>query len=69
MPKRHSLNISPTPELVEFITAQVESGRYQAASEVGRAGPRLSEQSDPVLPAKRNLSAGPRPSGAADARA
>lgn len=69
MPKRHSLNVSLTPELVGFITAQDESGRYQTASEVVRAGLRLLEQADPVLPAKVHRRARPRSSGAADARA
>ena len=68
MPKRHSLNVSLTPELVGFIAAQVKSGRYQTASEVVRAGLRLLEQINPVLQANVHRRARTRLSGATNAR-
>ena len=36
MPSPSSLNVSLTPELCQWIAAQVASGRYRSASEVVR---------------------------------
>ncbi len=47
MPSSDPLTVSLTPELRRFISAQVESGRYQTASEVVRAGLRLLTRIDP----------------------
>ena len=44
--QRTSLNVSLTPALEQFIAERVSSGRYQTASEVVRAGPRLLEQTE-----------------------
>jgi antitoxin ParD1/3/4 len=44
MANRVSLNVSLTPELEQFISARVSSGRYQTASEVVREGLRLLEE-------------------------
>lgn len=41
-----SLNVSLTPELTEFISVRVASGRYLSASEVVRAGLRLLERDE-----------------------
>lgn len=41
-----SLNVSLTPELTEFISVRVASGRYQSASEVVRAGLRLLKRDE-----------------------
>jgi len=38
------MNVSLTPELQEFITREVDSGRYRSASEAVRAGIRLLEE-------------------------
>ena len=46
MPNRTTMNISLTPELEEFVTSRVSSGRYQSASEVVRAGLRLLERDE-----------------------
>lgn len=43
MPKRTSMNISVTPELVRFVEERVSAGRYHTASEVFREGLRLLE--------------------------
>jgi antitoxin ParD1/3/4 len=43
---RTTLNISLTPELEEFVTARVSSGRYQSASEVVRQGLRLLQEEE-----------------------
>lgn len=42
------MNISLTPELEKFVTARVDSGRYQSASEVVREALRLLEQQELV---------------------
>ena len=45
------MNISLTPELAKFVEKEVESGLYQTASEVIRAGlRRLKEDQDVRLP-------------------
>jgi antitoxin ParD1/3/4 len=46
MAHRTTLNISLTPELEEFVSSRVESGRYQSASEVVRQGLRLLQDSE-----------------------
>jgi antitoxin ParD1/3/4 len=38
------MNVSLTPELENFVSAKVESGRYNSASEVVREALRLLEQ-------------------------
>jgi antitoxin ParD1/3/4 len=43
MATRHTLNVSLTTELEEFVESRVASGRYQTASEVVREGLRLLE--------------------------
>jgi antitoxin ParD1/3/4 len=43
---RNSLNVSLTPQLEQFITARVASGRFQSASEVVRAALRMLEDSE-----------------------
>jgi antitoxin ParD1/3/4 len=40
------MNISLTPELEEFVSAKVQSGRYNSASEVVREALRLLEDHD-----------------------
>ena len=40
------MNVSLTPELERFVEKKVQTGRYQSASEVIRAGLRLLEERD-----------------------
>jgi antitoxin ParD1/3/4 len=40
------MNVSLTSELEKFVSAKVESGRYNSASEVVREGLRLLEEHD-----------------------
>jgi antitoxin ParD1/3/4 len=40
------MNVSLTPELEKFVSAKVESGRYNSASEVVREALRLLEEND-----------------------
>jgi len=40
------MNVSLTPELERFVEKKVQTGRYQSASEVIRAGLRLLEEHD-----------------------
>ncbi len=40
------MNVSLTPDLERFVTAKVESGRYNSASEVVREALRLLEEHD-----------------------
>jgi antitoxin ParD1/3/4 len=40
------MNVSLTPELDQFVTAKVSSGRYTSASEVVREALRLLEERD-----------------------
>lgn len=46
MANRMPLNISLTPELEEFVSKRVASGRYQSASEVIRQGLRLLQEEE-----------------------
>jgi antitoxin ParD1/3/4 len=43
-----TVNVSLTPELEEFVSAKVESGRYTSASEVVREALRLLEENDRI---------------------
>ena len=40
------MNVSPTPELEQFVSAKVETGRYNSASEVVREALRFLEEHD-----------------------
>lgn len=40
------MNVSLTPEMEKFVSAKVESGRYNSASEVVREALRLMEERD-----------------------
>lgn len=40
------MNVSLTPQLEKFVSAKVESGRYNSASEVVREALRLLEEQD-----------------------
>lgn len=46
MPKRTTLDVSLTPELVGLVAARVASGRYCSASEVVRAALRALEHQE-----------------------
>ncbi len=46
MPARHSRHIALTGPLAEYVTRQVEEGRYASVSEVMRAALRLLIDSD-----------------------
>lgn len=46
MPVRKTRNVSLTPELEQFVSARVATGRYQNASEVVRAALRLLEEKE-----------------------
>jgi len=46
MAARAAFNISLTPQLEQFVTAKVQSGGYQSASEVVREGLRLMKERD-----------------------
>ena len=46
------MNVSLTPELEKFVSAKVESGRYNSASEVVREALRLLEEHDSVRTAQ-----------------
>jgi len=41
MPTKHALNVSLTEQLRDFVEEQVQSGRFQTASEVVRSALRL----------------------------
>ena len=47
------MNVSLTPELEKFVSAKVESGRYNSASEVVREALRLLEEHDSARAAQR----------------
>jgi antitoxin ParD1/3/4 len=47
------MNVSLTPELEKFVSAKVESGRYNSASEVVREALRLLEEHDQAKTAQR----------------
>lgn len=53
MPNRIAKNVSITPELDRFISAQIATGRYQNASEVMRAALRLLERDETAERRKR----------------
>ena len=46
------MNVSLTPELEDFVSAKVQSGRYNSASEVVREALRLLEEHDQVRAAE-----------------
>ena len=46
------MNVSLTPELEQFVSAKVESGRYNSASEVVREALRLLEEQEQVRAAR-----------------
>jgi len=46
------MNVSLTPELEKFVSAKVETGRYNSASEVVREALRLLEERDQVRSAQ-----------------
>ena len=46
------MNVSLTPELEEFVSNKVESGRYNSASEVVREALRLLEEHEQVRAAQ-----------------
>lgn len=54
MSKRTTQNISLTERWARFVQSHVDSGRYQSASEVVRAGLRLLEERDLERAAVRN---------------
>ena len=47
------MNVSLTPELEKFVASEVETGLYQTASEVIRAGLRRLKQEKERLPTGR----------------
>jgi antitoxin ParD1/3/4 len=46
------MNVSLTPELEQFVSTKVDSGRYTSASEVVREALRLLEERDSALAAQ-----------------
>ena len=46
------MNVSLTPELEQYVSAKVESGRYNSASEVVREALRLLEEQEHVRAAR-----------------
>ena len=46
------MNVSLTPELEKFVSAKVETGRYNSASEVVREALRLLEEHDQARTAR-----------------
>jgi antitoxin ParD1/3/4 len=50
--ERVPMNVSLTPELEKFVSAKVESGRYNSASEIVREALRLWEEHDSVRSAQ-----------------
>jgi antitoxin ParD1/3/4 len=49
-----TMNVSLTSELEQYVTRKVESGLYQSASEVIRAGLRLLKERDELQQARLN---------------
>lgn len=62
MPPKHTLNVSLTEPLRDFVDEQVQSGRFQTGSEVVRAALRLL-QDDLQGPVREH---GQEPAGGAD---
>ena len=60
MPNRIAKNVSITPELDRFISAQIATGRYQNASEVMRAALRLLERDETAEQRKRDRLVDPK---------
>jgi antitoxin ParD1/3/4 len=56
MSERPTMNVSLTPELVDYVGDRVRSGRYSSASEVVRAALRLLQREEP---ASARLARGP----------
>ena len=48
MSDRPTMNVSLTPELVDYVGGRVRSGRYGSASEVVRAALRLLQREEPA---------------------
>lgn len=58
------MNVSVTPELEAFVKGLVESGQYQSASEVFRAGLRLVQREEQMQQLERYVMDGVEPDSA-----